>query len=220
VTALPTLTILIPTLGQRETVLRRLLGILLPQTEPHNGRVQVMGWFNNGQPSLGEIRDGLVDASTTDYVTFVDDDDVVPGYYVQEVLRGLEHWPDKLGFPVELYVRNRLQETCDQSLRHTGWYRDARGVLCRDVVHIAPVRREIAAAGRFAVAAAGQAEDIAWVEQVRPLLHSEHYLPAVMYHYLYSPRSSAWRAPASITRGHPRPTVDHPHFRWHPASDP
>lgn len=219
-TTLPSLTILIPTLGQREQSLRRLLRVLLPQTEPHNGRVQVVGWFNNGQPPLGEIRDGLVDACTSDYVAFVDDDDTVPGYYVAEALKALESWPDKLGFPVELYVRGRLQETCDQSLRHTGWYRDASGVLCRDVVHIAPLRREIAAAGRFAVAGAGRAEDIAWVEQVRPLLHSEQYIPAVMYHYLYSPAVSAWRRPWRIARGHTRPAITHPHFRWHPASDP
>lgn len=220
-TAAPSLTILIPTLGQREHLLLRLLDVLLPQAAPYGGRVQVMGWFNNGQPTLGEIRDGLVDAAATDYVAFVDDDDLVPGYYVAEALAGLEGWPDKLGFPVELYVRGHLRETCDQSLRHSGWYRDPiTGVLCRDVVHIAPVRRTIAAAGRFAAAAAGQAEDYAWVEQVRPFITTEQYLPTVMYRYLYSPRASAWRNPRAIAPGHTRPTVDHPCFTWHPGSDP
>lgn len=218
-TTAPSLTILIATLGQRGSLLLRLLGVLLPQTEAWAGRVEVLAWLNNGYPPLGEIRDALVDAATTDYVVFVDDDDLVPAYYVQEVMEALEARPDKVGFPVDLYVRGRLREVCDQSLRHADWYRDPAGVLCRDMVHIAPVRREIAAAGRFAVAAAGQAEDIAWVKQVRPLIKTEQYVTRVMYHYLYSPAGSAWRRPGMITGGHPRPAVDHPHFRWHADSD-
>lgn len=215
----PSLTVLIATLGQRQTLLQRLLAVLLPQTEDCGGRVEVLAWFNRGQPPLGEIRDGLVAAATTDYVVFVDDDDLVPGYYVSEILTGLESRPDKVGFPVELWVRGRLREVCDQSLRYTGWYRDVGGVLCRDVVHIAPVRRTIAAAGRFAAVGPGKAEDYAWVEQVRPLIHTEHYITRIMYQYLYSPRQSAWRNPASIRPGGDRLTVEHPHFRWHPDSD-
>lgn len=213
----PTLTVLIATLGQRRISFLRLLSRLLPQTVDWSGRVEVMAWFNNGTPSLGEIRDGLVTAATSDYVVFVDDDDLVPDCYVSEILTALEAWPDKVGFPVELFVGGRYRETCDQSLRHTGWYRNQSGLLCRDIVHIAPVRRSIAAAGSFAVVAAGQAEDYPWVEQVRPLIHTEEYIPAPMYRYLYSPRTSAWQRPGRITGGHHPPPVDHPHFRWHPA---
>jgi hypothetical protein len=120
---------------------------------------------------------------------------------------------------VELWVGGRFREVCDQSLHHTGWYRDPGGVLCRDIVHIAPVRRTIAAAARFAVAGPGEAEDVAWVEQVRPHIRTEQYIPTVMYQYLYSPRGSAWREPGRVTSGHTRPRIDHPHFRWHPDSD-
>ena len=55
----PTLAILVPTLGERATLFGRLVSSLLPQTEPYAGRARVLGWFNNGTPSLPEIRQSL-----------------------------------------------------------------------------------------------------------------------------------------------------------------
>ncbi|MEV2236697.1 glycosyltransferase family A protein [Micromonospora sp. NPDC049891] len=214
----PSWSILIPTIGQREVLFRRLLDVLLPQLDPFGGRVRVLGWWNNGSPTLGEIRQALVEAAGTDYVCFVDDDDMVPDYYVAEIVRALESEPDHVGFKVDYFVEGQLREVVDHSLRYRRWYRDANG-LYRDFTHIDPLRRDLALRGDFRRRhRRGRAEDRPWVKQVRPYVHTEEYVDKVMYHYLWSEHVSAWQRPEKIRQGFRRPQVDHPHFVWHPES--
>lgn len=214
---LPTWTILIPTVGQREPLFRRLLSVLLPQVEPHAGRVRVLAWWNNGRPSLGTIRQRLVQAAETDYVSFIDDDDLVPGYHVAEVMQALTSGPDHVGFKLEFSVDGDVREIVDHSIRHPGWGRGKTG-LYRDLTHIDPIRTALALRADFQVARAGKAEDRAWVKQVRPHVQTEAYIDRVMYHYLWSPNGSVWRNPGQLETDFVRPDIDHPHFSWHPES--
>lgn len=214
----PLWTILVPTLGQREALFRRLLGVLLPQLDEHAGRVRVLGWWNNGSPSIGEIRDGLVAAAEGEYVSFIDDDDLVPEYYVAEIVNALASRPDHVGFKIEYSENGDVCEIVEHSLRWRSWGR-TDGVLHRDFTHIDPVRTAFARAGSFARARAGRAEDRVWVKQVRMHLVTESYIDKIMYHYLFRDDTTAWARPAEIARMSGRPTIDHPLFSWHPASD-
>lgn len=214
----PTWTILIPTIAPREHLLLRLLDVLLPQLDQAAGAVRVLAWRNAGERSIGEIRDAMVVAAESDYVSFIDDDDLVAADYVPAVLDALGQRPDHVGFRVE-FVTDSGREIVDHSLRHGRWHRNADGELVRDFTHIDPVLRDIAMRGRFAAARAGRAEDRAWCRQVRPFLQSEVYLDRVMYHYLWSASITAWQRPELVPAPTgPRPAVDHPHFRWHPES--
>jgi len=213
-----TWSILIPTIGQRADSFARLMDVLLPQLDPYAGRVRVLAWWNNGDPPLGDIRQALVETAGTDYVCFVDDDDLVPDYYVAEVVRALESRPDHVGFQVGYHVDGVLREVVDHSLRHRRWYRDAGG-LYRDLTHLDPLRTDLALRGDFRRRMRrGRAEDRPWVKQVRPHVATEEYIDKVMYHYLWSEAGSAWQNPDRIRQGFTRPDVDHPHFTWHPES--
>jgi hypothetical protein len=101
-----------------------------------------------------------------------------------------------------------------------GWGRCRLGVLYRDLTHIDPIRREIAAQGRFAEARPNHAEDRVWVRQVRPLVETEAYVDKVMYRYLYDPDESSW---GGVDRWlgpiPPRIEPSSPYFTWHPKSD-
>lgn len=215
----PTWTILVPTLGQRGPLFRRLLDVLLPQLDEHDGRVRVLGWWNNGSPSIGEIRDGLLAAAESEYVSFVDDDDLVPEYYVAEIVNALASRPDHVGFKLEYTTNGEYREVVDHSLRWGKWGRSADGVLYRDFTHLDPIRAPFARAGSFARARAGRAEDRVWVKQVRMHLVTETYIDKIMYHYLFRDDTTAWARPAEIARMSGRPIVDHPLFSWHPMSD-
>jgi hypothetical protein len=214
----PTWTILVPTLGQREELFQRLMGVLLPQLDEHEGRVRVLAWRNNGQPSISEIRDALLATAGTDYVSFVDDDDLVPDYYVAEIVKALDERPDHVGFKIKYTTNDEHGEIVDHSLRWGKWGRTYDGQLYRDVTHIDPVKTEHAVRARF-YARRGRAEDRVWVKQVRQHLATEVYIDKIMYHYLFRDDTTAWREPDKIRHVAGRPYVDHPYFAWHPGSD-
>jgi predicted O-methyltransferase YrrM len=213
----PTWTILIPTIGQRAASFRALLDRLLPQTEPYAGRVRTLAGFNNGSPPLPELRQRMVEAVTTDYLSFADDDDMVSPDFVSEVMSALEQRPDYVGFQVNYFTDGRLRGVIDHSLKHGGWREEKNPYRwLRDITHINPIRSEVAKAARFDVVAGGQVEDRPWVEQVRVSgsLKVETYIPRPLYDYLWSRRGSAWQKPDKIRQGFTRPAISHPHFSW------
>lgn len=218
----PTWAILVPTLGERRQLFERLMGTLLPQTDAYRDRVRVIGRFNNGTPSLAAIRQALVVGAGTDYVSFVDDDDLVSGDYVSSVMGALGARPDYVGFQVQCYSDGRPTGIADHSLKHRGWTNEPRRYF-RDISHINPIRASIAATADFRRARIGAAEDRAWVEQLRRggKLKTEIYLPKIVYHYLYSTsrkpgEGSRWRDPVrtidrTVTK---RSAIEHPNFSW------
>jgi len=227
----PVWMILVPTIPRRAALFARLMDRLLPQL-PTYGTVRVLSWLNQGVPRLGELRDRMLDyaaAEGAEYVSFIDDDDLVPAYYVAKVLRALEQEPDHVGFPVEYFKDGELHWPCDHSLRHRKWetvvdrsHGQRKISLLRDFTHIDPMRTAIARRGRFGAAAKHAPEDRVWVREVRPWLRggSEVYIPEIMYHYYWTPSLSAWDSKAKLEGlgfGR-RPSITHPHLIWHPES--
>lgn len=202
----------------------RLLDVLLPQLDEHEGRVTVLAWRNAGRPPLGELRDALIAEALvrgSDYVSFVDDDDMVPEYYAAEIVQALAHRPDHVGFKLAYHMNGPLEEVADHSLKWGKWRRSPDGMLVRDVTHIDPVRTTFAAAASFARARPGRAEDRVWVKQVRQHLVTEQYIDKIMYYYLFRDDTTSWQRPDLITPATaPRPEIRHLHFAWHPRSDP
>lgn len=194
--------------------MERLAGLLAPQLV--DGVEAVVLW-NRGRRKLGEYRTRLLNDAAGEYVSFVDDDDRVPDYYVAEVLRALEFRPDQVGFKVEFkdidgQVRSAGSVTiADHSLRHGRWY-ETRTSFFRDVSHLNPIRRELALTGSFE---GTYAEDVAWANTVRSHVSNEVYVDRVMYFYDFSQSKS-------IRHGKPgdgTPPVLPAGFRYHPESE-
>jgi hypothetical protein len=216
----PTWAILIPTIGQRRDLFLRLMDRLLPQLDAHAGRVRVLAWFNHGQPMLGDLRDQLMLDAGTDYVSFIDDDDLVSEDYVAEIVKALTSKPDHVGFRLEFTTNGRGREIVEHSLKWGRWGRSADGMLFRDFTHIDPIRRELAIKGSFRTIRPHHAEDRQWVKSVRGTLHSEEFIPKVLYHYLWDERVTAWQRPRDLDITNGRHPVEHPFFSWHPESAP
>lgn len=213
----PTWTILVATLTRRADRLRGLLDVLLPQLDPHAGAVRVLAFANRGEHPLGQVRQALVEVATGDYVSFVDDDDQVPTYYVDEVVAALAARPDYVGWRMQCYVDGEPLKPTLHSLRYAGWW-DDNVAYYRDVSHLNPIRRELALKADFR--RGDPPEDVAWVNQVRGLPVTEAFIDKVMYYYYSSSTDSTWRG---VTRDHsasttPRLDVDHPYFTYHPGS--
>lgn len=221
----PSWRILIPTVPERGDLFARLLDRLLPQLGEHEGRVQVCAWRNIGEPHLGAIRDRMIDCAHragVEYVSFIDDDDLVPDYYVAETVRALETRPDHVGFKLEFVNEGGAagREVVEHSLKWGKWGRSIDGILYRNFTHVDPIRTELARQGRFAHARRGRAEDRKWVRQIAPLVKTETYIDKIMYHYLYAHDNSVWTRRQGDIRhtGVSLPAIDHPHFQWQPES--
>lgn len=215
-----TWTILVPTLGERQDLFRRLMATLLPQTDVHHGRVKVVGWFNNGKPGLAEIRQRMVEKVDTEYMSFVDDDDLVPGYFVDEVQSALLQRPDYVGWQVQCYSDGVPTAVSYHSLAHKRWV-NLEDRYLRDISHINPIRTTIAKTADFSRVTPGQPEDRAWVHQLRQgrRLKTEVTIDRIMYHYLFSTSKTAgigsrWKAPSKIHPGLERAVIEHPNFSW------
>jgi hypothetical protein len=221
----PTWTILIPTLGQRRELLRRLLDGLMPQVDAAGGRVKVLAYWDNGEVSLAVKKQALVDACDTDYQCFVDDDDTVSDDYVDRILGAIESRPDYVGLKLMVYMNGAPFVLSHHSLRHGRWTNEGESYYRRDITCANPMRTDIARTARFDVVERGQPEDVPWVTQLRGRLKTEVFVDEVLYHYWWVPNQSAWQQPDKKIRRHDRLgqpwqplAVESPHFAWHVAS--
>jgi hypothetical protein len=213
-TVAPLWSILVPTLGERRALFERLMTGLLPQLDQYEGQVAVTGWFNDGSPSLPKIRQRMVETAKTEYVSFVDDDDLVSPDYVAEIMTALVQRPDYVGFQVQCYSDGAATAVAHHSLAYRRW-RNLPSRYERDISHINPIRTTLARRADFAITRAGRAEDRVWADQLRRarVLRTEVVIPRILYHYLYAPGVSRWREPRSIAAGE-RAIIEHPYFTW------
>lgn len=221
----PTWTILVPTLGQRYESLCQMLDGLLPQVDAQGGRVKILAYWDNGESSLANKKQALLDATDTDYLSFVDDDDTVSDDYVSAIVEALESRPDYVGLKLQVYLDGAPFVLSHHSLSHGGWINEGAEYFRRDITCANPMRTDIARTARFDIVSAGEAEDVPWVTQLRGRLKSEVFVDKVLYHYWWAPSQSAWIQPDRQIRradadGKPwlPLAVDSPNFAWHPAS--
>ena len=215
----PTWTIMVPTIGERRHLFERLMGVLLPQLDAHAGRVRVLARFSNGAPRLTQIRQEMVLATDAEYVSCVDDDDLVPEYFVDEVVSALASRPDYVGWDVQCYSDGFPTAISHHSLKYGKWWNEDNKYF-RDISHLNPIRTELARLADFRKTKLGQAEDRAWVAQLRRTgrVRSEVTIPRIMYHYLFSTSrtpgiGSRWVSGPRATSPD-RASIDHPYFSY------
>lgn len=203
-------TILVCTLGERGERFKRLMDVLLPQTEKYKGDIKVLAYWDNGS-NLGKIRQLLVESANSKYISFVDDDDLVPEYYCDEIYPLLDG-VDYIGWQQQLWHNGRKMKPTFHSLRYDKWSEDSEGWY-RNVSHLNPIKRDLALKASFIVE--GDApEDQHWVHQVAPFVKTEHYIDKIMYEYHHTSTDSQWRNKQGPRPQHKRVEIDHPNFEY------
>lgn len=207
--------ILICTIGQRADRFQELLKTLLPQTEGKD--IEVIAYWNNGEAPLAYIRQSLLEQARGEYVSFIDDDDQVPDYYVEKIYPKLDG-VDYIGWRMQAWHNGEKLKPTFHSLKYNRWYDDEKGFY-RNVSHLNPIKRMIALEAGFQHINQ-EAEDQPWTERAAKLTHTEHYIDDVMYNYMHTTGDSTWRGRSEmeLTRVYNRPKVEHPNFHWHPES--
>jgi glycosyltransferase involved in cell wall biosynthesis len=173
------LSILICNLFSRNELLCRLLKILeLQKTDA----VEILIASDNGEISIGKKRNTLLDKATGEYISFVDDDDLVSENYVSSILNAIESYnhPDCIGI-CGIYKGFTGDELFYHSIRYAGWYNSPDGYF-RPPNHLNPIKTAIARKIRFIDRSFG--EDRIYSDRIRPLLKTEGAIDHPIYTYI------------------------------------
>lgn len=199
----PKLSILIITIPDRAEKLARLVAVLRPQI-PEDNSVEVLVKeelpVSQGGPTIGANRNAAIEDSVGDYVSFVDDDDLVPEYYVERVLKAIETEPDVVGIEGNYIlgvtdilgprpdtgesfgiVAKNKPELFIHSMQFKEWLTvDGVHQLCPDRLN--PVKRELALQVPYTEKNHGEDQDYSMA--LLPLLKTEVMVDGIMYFYL------------------------------------
>jgi glycosyltransferase involved in cell wall biosynthesis len=185
-----TLSILIPSLETRKPMLMQLLHHLVKINNSVSD-VQILTNIDNRQKTTGKKREELLQQAQGKYVVFIDDDDWVPEYYVDEMLRACASDCDCVAINGNMTTNGQ---------HDTKWFmskdfqnRDVREgnqmVYYRRTNHITAVKREIALRAGFPDKS--NAEDKYYSDRL--VLHSEFKIEKPMYTYRFSTVNKSYK---------------------------
>lgn len=181
------LEILILTQRSRHLFLSQLLSLLEPQLSALGLRkfdqVDIRIEHDEKFPSsmgVGDKRECIRRKASGDYIAWVDDDDLVPPYYISSILPLLDG-VDIIGWEQEVYKDGvKTRERDFHTISAPGWFNDAN--FHRDISHQQPIRRELALLHPMS---GGVGEDARWAEAMRGSVKTEHYIDRIMYYYFW-----------------------------------
>jgi glycosyltransferase involved in cell wall biosynthesis len=178
------LSILIATIFERRELLDKLLDVINPHLSDD---VECLINCDDKFKTIGLKRNELLSQTTGDYTVFVDDDDMIPDYYVPEILKAIETNPDTVGIQGVITCKGVNPKVFKHSIQYDSWYEKDR-VYYRCPNHWNPTKREIMKQVGFPEINYG--EDYDYSLKVRPLLKTEVVIEKPMYYYLFDPGKS------------------------------
>lgn len=178
------LTICIATVPERESLLSRLLWEIQRQNQTIvKDAFEVL--VHSGSQGLGDKFNEMFKQAEGEYVVTVDDDDLIVGDYLQNVLYWLKTYnPDFLGYKILCLADGRYWMTVDHNPENLGkdWNGTERGLSNK-----CPIKTNIA---RQFIFGNDYSADATWCKEIEKsgLICKTSYIPAPMYIYDYSSR--------------------------------
>ena len=175
-----TLSILIPTLHTRQGLLDGLVRNLKDQiTILGTKEVEILTYPDDGELPTGSKRNALLKRSKGKYIIFVDDDDIIPSYYVEEILKGALSDADSMAINGTM----KTQRIYTWDIRQSNPYSQVGNHFLRYPNHITPIKRKHAIKIKFPNITIG--EDFQWATDLKEagLLQTEYIIERPMYIY-------------------------------------
>jgi glycosyltransferase involved in cell wall biosynthesis len=173
------LSILICSLNSRVDKLNRLMNVLKPQL---HDEIEVLVKTDDGQMPIGAKRNLLLEEAKGNYISFVDDDDLVSDDYVRKIIEATESSPDCCGLQGIITFQGQGPRLFIHSLKYKEWF-EQNAVYYRCPNHLNPVKRELALSVKFPESNFGEDKD--YSTRLLPLLKEEKFIHGTIYHYLY-----------------------------------
>lgn len=160
----------------------------------YNSDVELLIETDNGEMTIGAKRNILLDRAIGDYVCFIDDDDMVPDYYVEEILRAIGEddvrtggAPDAIGIKGHYFEAQKSAQVFIHSIQYDSWFTQD-GVFYRPPNHLNPVKRELALKAGFPEKDHGEDHDysmkmLSILDMDPEFAKTEVFIDKVMYFY-------------------------------------
>jgi len=175
------LSILICSLEKRQHLLNRLLKVLSPQL--HN-EVEMLINTDKGEKTIGKKRNELLDSAQGEFITFIDDDDLISTDYVSYVLQGINQNVDIVGMTGIITINGRYPRKFVHSIKYDHWYEE-NNIFYRCPNHLNPVKKEFALQVRFPEI--NLYEDRSYSDRLYPIIKDkkEFFIDDPIYFYDY-----------------------------------
>ncbi len=178
------LSILICSLWKRAGDFARLLNVLDQQL---TNEVEILTDVDNGEVTTGVKRNRLLQKAKGKYVVFIDDDDLVPHYYIEEILKASKSDADcfAINGTITTDGKNERKWYISKDLPYKESLENGNKIYLRYPNHITTIKREIAQQFLFPDKVHG--EDYDWATQLHKsgLIKTEFKIEKPMYYYLY-----------------------------------
>lgn len=179
------LSILIPTLSSRQHMFEHIYGQLNYQIgEKYKDEVEVLYERDNGEKTIGEKRNILMQRAKGEWVAMADDDDTLADYYIEEIMNGLETNPDCCSLIGEITTDGKNPKTFIHSLDYTSYFEEDN-IYRRCPNHLNVLRRSLAIQIPFPQKNFSEDTDFALALCKSGLLKTEYKIDKGLYYYRY-----------------------------------
>lgn len=177
------LSILIPTVVGRESFYDK-LNAELERQKAGLDCIEIIGAKDNKEIPIGTKREGLYFVASGLYSVQLDDDDMIPPFYIERVLKAIELGTDCIGYNESVVWNGVNMGISNISLRNRKWDENKHGYrYVRTPFFKVPIKTEIARSVNFQPIRFG--EDYEWSMRLYPNLKTEVFIPETMYLYSY-----------------------------------
>lgn len=181
------LSILIPTVKEREEQFHQLLTYLQQQLHDHKltDLVEIRFLSDNKEMTIGEKRNKLYRMAQGEYSWQIDDDDWVHYEAIPYIIDKLKERPDCIGFKELCIFDGKRVESSDFSIMYPGWMDNYNGFdHVRTPFFKSPIKTRLCL--QCPVPHIRFSEDHEFSKMLYPLLRTELYIDEFIYHYLHN----------------------------------
>jgi len=193
------LTIMMLSLPHRLSFLNKLVNELENQSK--GLPVEILYFGDSRSYPIGQKRNILQQYAQGEYSCWIDDDDFIPNYYINEILKVIEYKPDVICWTNQVTVNGEKMTPhpavthCHFSIKYNPEINDRKNkIFYHRPCHINPVKHKIALQFPFKECSYCRA-DLDRAKDMVNILKTEYIIPKVMYFHRYGFFNDKAKAP-------------------------